>query len=174
MSSEHATLTPISRKVIHAAEVLVIQPDGDVAATWRDALLDFGMNGVSTVADIHDALSQIRSHPPAGIVVALPSQAEAHAFMARLTEGEAGDMEHVPVVLVIPQPTRSAVVAAANAGFDAVLPYPLPPRLIYRRMGSLMQKARRVARQRQSPHLSVVENTADAAGLSVWPDQADI
>ena len=165
MSTEQASFNPVSRKVIHAAEVLVIQPDGDVAATWREALLDFGMNGVSTVADIGGALAQIRSNPPAGIVVALPSQAEAHGFMARLSAGEAGDMEHVPVVLVIPQPTRSAVVAAANAGFDAVLPYPLPPRLIYRRMGSLMQKARRVARQRQTPHLSVVESTPGAAQL---------
>ena len=165
MSTEHASFNPISRKVIHAAEVLVIQPDSDVATTWREALLDFGMNGVSTVADIPGALEQIRSNPPAGIVVALPSQAEAHDFMARLSAGESGDMEHVPVVLVIPQPTRSAVVAAANAGFDAVLPYPLPPRLIYRRMGSLMQKARRVARQRQAPHLSVVESTPGAAQL---------
>jgi hypothetical protein len=57
------------------------------------------------------------------------------------------------------------VVAAANAGFDAVLPYPLPPRLIYRRVGSLMQKARRVARQRQAPRLSVIEYAPDVAGV---------
>jgi len=162
MSSEQASLSPASRKVIHAAGVLVIQPDGDIAALWREALLDFGMNGVSTVADIQGAIAQIRTNPPAGIVVALPSQSEAHAFMERLSAGEAGDLEDVPVVLVIPQPTRSAVVAAANAGFDAVLPYPLPPRLIYRRMGSLMQKARRVARQRLAPHLSVVETAVEA------------
>jgi len=163
MSSEHASLSPASRKVIHAAGVLVIQPDEDVAASWKEALQDFGMNGVSTATDTHGAIAQIRIAPPAGIVVALPSQAEAHAFMARLVAGEAGDLDNVPVVLVIPQPTRSAVVAAANAGFDAVLPYPLPPRLIYRRVGSLMQKARRVARQRQAPHLSVIENAPDVA-----------
>jgi hypothetical protein len=98
------------RKAIHGAGILIVQPDDAVASAWREALVDFGMAGVRTVASIEEAIETIIARPPSAIVV-----------------------------------------AAANAGFDAVLPYPLHPRLIYRRMGSLMQKARRSARKRGGP-----------------------
>jgi DNA-binding response OmpR family regulator len=155
-----------NRKVIHAAGVLIIQPDRELAESWRAALVDFGMAGVHVVADGEAAIASIRTRRPSGIVVALDSQIEAHDLMARLASGECGDLADIPVVLVMPRPTRSAVIAAASAGFDAVLPFPLAPRLIYRRMGSLMQKARRAARLKAQPHQSLASALESESGLS--------
>jgi DNA-binding response OmpR family regulator len=142
------------RKTIHGAGILVVQPDDAVASSWREALLDFGMAGVQTVGTVDEAVETIIGSPPSAIVVALDTVAESHRLVARLMARHAGDLSDVPIVLVTPQPTRATVIAAANAGFDAVLPYPLHPRLIYRRMGSLMQKARRSARRRGGPLLA--------------------
>lgn len=147
----------INRKAIHDAGVLIVQPDVEVATSWRDALLDFGMSGARIVADADGAIDAIKTKRPSGIVIALPTQADLHDLMARLATGETGRLEDIPVILVMSKPTRSSVIAAAGAGFDAVLPFPLAPRLIYRRMGSLMQKARRLARLRPAPHLTLVE-----------------
>jgi DNA-binding response OmpR family regulator len=139
------------RKAIHGAGILIVQPDDAVASAWREALVDFGMAGVRTVASIEEAIETIIARPPSAIVVALEAVADSHRLMNRLMARQAGGLSDVPIVLVTPQPTRAIVIAAANAGFDAVLPYPLHPRLIYRRMGSLMQKARRSARKRGGP-----------------------
>ena len=145
------------RKIIHGAGILIVQPEQDVAEHWRSALIDFGMSGAHVASDIEGAIVSMKARPPSGIVVALGSQIEAHDLMVRLAAGECGSLDNVPVILVMPRPTRSAVIAAASAGFDAVLPYPLSPRLIYRRMGSLMQKARRTARMRAVPHPSLTD-----------------
>lgn len=135
------------RKAIHAAGVLIIQPNAGLAKEWHAALVDFGMHGARTVATTQDALASIMEEMPSGIVVAFSDIEEAHRFIDRVADGEAGDLDAVPIILVMGSPTRAAVAAAAEAGFDAVLPFPLPPRLIYRRMGSLMQRARRTMRQ---------------------------
>jgi DNA-binding response OmpR family regulator len=151
------TTEPIltNRKAIHAAGVLIVQPDAPVAESWRAALVDFGMSGAHVVADGDGAVASIKARRPSGIVIALETQIESHDLMARLAAGDCGDLTDIPVILVMPRPTRSSVIAAASAGFDAVLPYPVAPRLIYRRMGSLMQKARRTVRLRGQVHESL-------------------
>jgi len=163
MSASTTSPTPFNRKVIHGAGILIVQPDTDLANSWREALLDFGMTGVQVVADSDSAIALARAKRPSGIVVALANPADAHALVARLSNGEAGPLDEVPIVLVMARPTRAAVIAAATAGFDAVLPSPLSPRLIYRRMGSLMQKARRTAR-RKAVHLSLAEVLDERSG----------
>jgi DNA-binding response OmpR family regulator len=165
-TSQTAT-TPSGRKAIHAAGILIVQPDPDLAIAWRDALIDFGMSGAHVVGDADGAVHSILARKPSGIVIALPSQIESHDLMARLAGGECGILDDIPVILVMPKPTRSAVIAAAGAGFDAVLPFPLSPRLIYRRMGSLMQKARRTARLKYAPHVSLQEAMDGGAGSGV-------
>jgi DNA-binding response OmpR family regulator len=166
-TSQTTTTAPSSRKAIHAAGILIVQPDPELAANWRDTLIDFGMSGAQVVGDADGAVQSILARKPSGIVIALPSQIESHDLMARLTGGECGILDDIPVILVMPRPTRSAVIAAAGAGFDAVLPFPLSPRLIYRRMGSLMQKARRSARQKFVPHLSLHDVMDGGAGSGV-------
>jgi DNA-binding response OmpR family regulator len=166
--SSSMTNEPIvtNRKVIHAAGVLLVQPDAELGEAWRAALVDFGMAGAHVAADSEAAVASIRARRPSGIVIALETQIESHDLMARLASGECGDLADIPVVLVMARPTRSAVIAAASAGFDAVLPFPLAPRLIYRRMGSLMQKARRAARLKAQPHPSLASVLQGETGLS--------
>jgi DNA-binding response OmpR family regulator len=164
MSMTSSSTTTLNRKVIHQAGVLIVQPDSDLATSWRDALLDYGMSGVHVVGTADEAVASIRVRRPSGIVVALPSQVESHELMARLMAGESGQVDDIPAILVMPRPTRASIIAAAGVGFDAVLPFPLAPRLIYRRMGSVMQKARRNVRLKQSPHLSLADVMGNEAG----------
>lgn len=135
------------RKVIHGADILIVQPDVAVGMSWCDALREFGMGNVALIGCAGIALDHVRARPPAGIVVALESDAASHAFLDDLAVILGAQLDGIPVVLVSSRPTREVMKSAAAAGFAAVLPFPVAPRMIYRRIGSLMQKARRTARR---------------------------
>jgi CheY-like chemotaxis protein len=137
-----------NRKVIQLADVLLVHSDKEVAEFWRESLLDFGMTKVRHASGILDALEIARESPPSGIVIALPVLADAFALMGALSQDETSDLREVPILLVASQPSRAALLTATHAGFDAVLTEPVSPRQIYRRVGSMIQRARLSARMR--------------------------
>lgn len=137
-----------NRKIIQFADILLVNSDKDVAEFWRESLLDFGMTKVRIASGIVDALEIVRQSPPSGIVVALPILADAFALMGALSQDETSDLREVPILLVANQPSRAALLTATHAGFDAVLTEPVSPRQIYRRVGSMIQRARLSARMR--------------------------
>jgi hypothetical protein len=143
------------RKVIHAASILVIQPHIELAAQWRAELIDFGMFGVQSAASIDQALEAIKQQSFIGIVVSANTVAEASVAIQRLRpNGEpelTEDGVEIPLLLVLSNPARANEIAARRLGYEAILPAPVHSRLIYRRMGSLMQKARRSLRVRGVP-----------------------
>ncbi|HXL67578.1 MAG TPA: hypothetical protein VN930_02305 [Xanthobacteraceae bacterium] len=51
-----------------------------------------------------------------------------------------------PAILVAAETSVVTLEAAAAAGYRAVIGFPVVPRLLYRRIGSILQKARRTAR----------------------------
>ena len=52
-----------------------------------------------------------------------------------------------PAILIAEDTMRATLEAAAAAGYRAVLGLPVVPRLLYRRIGSILQKVRRIGRQ---------------------------
>jgi CheY-like chemotaxis protein len=137
-----------NRKIIQSADILLVNPDKEVAEFWRESLLDFGMTKVRIASGISDALEVVRQSPPSGIVVALPILADAFALMGALSQDETSDLREVPILLVANRPSRAVLLTATHAGFDAVLTEPVSPRQIYRRVGSMIQRARLSARMR--------------------------
>lgn len=141
------------RKPIHAAGVLIVHGDEAVAGTLQAGLAECGMTDIRRAANVVDGLAAIDGRPPAGAVVGLPL-AEALSFREGLV---AAGLDAVPIVLMLPDGPAGNRHAGSGAGgdgggaeaigFDAVLPQTLPPRLLYRRLGSLMQRARRIARR---------------------------
>jgi hypothetical protein len=141
------------RKVIHVAGVLVIQPDAELASRWQSELVDFGMTGTVTTTSIDDAIHILTDQSFLGVVVAASSVGEASRAIVALRADDltTGNEEglHVPVLLVLNGANRANDVVARRLGYEAILPAPVHSRLIYRRMGSLMQKARRGAKRRE-------------------------
>lgn len=137
-----------NRKVIQSADVLLVNPNREVAEFWRENLLDFGMTKVRLASGIVDALEMARRDPPLGVVIALPVLADAFALLGALSQDEGGELREVPILLIANQPNRAALLTATQAGFDAVLTEPVSPRQIYRRVGSMIQRTRLTARMR--------------------------
>ncbi|CAM5770089.1 hypothetical protein LMIY3S_03055 [Labrys miyagiensis] len=137
-----------NKKIIQLADIVLVNSDRDVAEFWRASLLDFGMTKVRIACSIVEALEQVRLSPPSGIVVALPVLADAFALMGTLSQDEGNDLRDVPILLVANQPSRAVLLTATHAGFDAVLSEPVSPRQIYRRVASMIQRARLSARTR--------------------------
>ncbi|MDQ0394571.1 hypothetical protein [Labrys monachus] len=133
-------------KIIQQADILLVQPNEDVAFNWREALLDFGMTKVRVAASRAETLEAVSVAAPSCIVMALPALEEAFALMEALSRGGGDQIRDVPVLLVAEQPSRAAELMATHAGFEAVLTGPVSPRQIYRRAASLIQRARLSAR----------------------------
>ncbi len=63
-----------------------------------------------------------------------------------------------PGILLAADTSRAMVHEAHNAGYRAVVALPVTPRLLYRRIGSILQRARRIHRQGGAPGLGVSEH----------------
>lgn len=148
MQSEALDFDLPGRKLIHAAPVLIVQPDPELARDWYAALSDFGMRSVRMASDIETAMSIVREIQPAAIIIAVTPLADAGEMLGRLRYESGVELDHVPAAVLLRQMSRHERSLAARVGFVMVVAEPTTPRLIYRRMGSLMQKARYAARNR--------------------------
>jgi DNA-binding response OmpR family regulator len=63
-----------------------------------------------------------------------------------------------PGILLSADTSRVMVHEAHNAGYRAVVELPFSPRLLYRRIGSILQRARRIHRQGGASVLGAPEN----------------
>ncbi|HWJ99408.1 MAG TPA: hypothetical protein VNR41_01740 [Xanthobacteraceae bacterium] len=63
-----------------------------------------------------------------------------------------------PGILLSADTSRVMVHEAHNAGYRAVVALPFSPRLLYRRIGSILQRARRIHRQGGASVLGAPEN----------------
>lgn len=73
------------------------------------------------------------------------------------------DPVRTPGILLAEDTSRDMIRAASAAGYKVVLALPVTPRLLYRRIGAMLQRARRTARRRNSK-----------AGASALPAPADL
>jgi two-component system, chemotaxis family, chemotaxis protein CheY len=129
-------------KLIQRADILLVQSSEEVARGWRESLLDFGITRVRTAPSGTAALEAVRMAPPSCVVIALPELSEAFALMGALTHDGSDSLRGIPILLVANQPSRATLLTATHAGFDAVLAEPVSARQIYRRVASMIQRAR--------------------------------
>lgn len=133
-------------KIIQRADILLVQPNDDVALNWREALLDFGMTKVRVASSVAETLEAVNVMAPSCIVVAMPVLDESLALMEALAHDGDEQVKDIPVLLIADQPSQAVELTATHAGVEAVLWGPVAPRQIYRRAASLIQRARVSAR----------------------------
>lgn len=130
-------------KVLPTARILIVDSQTERRETLRHALTAFGVGAVQDVASLEE-LANAPTPVQADVLVVQvddPEQAPENPYR------EAG----APAILIAEVPAPLLVRAAARGGYDAALGAPLTPRLLYRRIGSVMQRARRAIRSSTAP-----------------------
>lgn len=126
-------------KVLPTARILLVDSQSDRRDALRLALTAFGVGAVLEAASTAEAAEPQFQGAVDVLVVHTddPDQAPENPFR---------DGNGVPTILIAELPTQALMRLAARGGYDAAVGAPLAPRLLYRRIGSVMQRARRVVR----------------------------
>jgi hypothetical protein len=139
-------------KQIQGARVVVMRLDGVEAEQAAASLRSLGLSqvfGVTSIAELSvhiadnkvDVIVLADKHLPPGLT------GEAEGVVRPPAEAvKAG----IPCLLLLSGMSRAAVRAANAAGFAAVMAADAGPRLIYRRVGALMQRVRRLGRAKSA------------------------
>jgi len=122
-------------KVLPTARILLVDSQADRRASTRSALTAFGV-GAILEADCLNALPE----PDADILVVQSDDPE------HVPENPFRNGGKLPAILIADVPSALLGRTASRAGYDAALDMPLAPRLLYRRIGSVLQRARRIGR----------------------------
>lgn len=140
-------------KVLPTARILLVDSHVERRQATRQALTAFGVGTVVEASSFEDV------QPPvgAGVVDVLVVQVDD---ADHVPENPYRDGGSVPAILVVEVAAPMVARSAGRAGYDAGVGAPLQPRLLYRRIGSVLQRARRAAR----PSLSVAK--PEMAGLA--------
>ncbi|NJL07773.1 MAG: hypothetical protein HC900_05540 [Methylacidiphilales bacterium] len=139
-------------KLILSAHVLVVDPDSGTRHETGEALRALGIQRVTEVGSVEEA-DQILAAGRVDVTVVAAgggAEAEPQPGQPRQFSGGTGRDLDTPSVLLLADPVRTDIRAANAVGYDAVVALPLVARTLYRRIGSLMQRARRQERARPS------------------------
>jgi AmiR/NasT family two-component response regulator len=144
-------------KIMASARVVVLHADPHQRGILCSALAELGM------LQVHPAgsLGEVRLLAGASGVDLCVVDAASLAIATPAAIGgfppSPFDPARTPAILLARDVSRETLKAAAASGYNTVLAAPVAPRLLYRRIGSLLQKARRASR---------AEAASIAAGLA--------
>jgi len=126
-------------KVLPTARILLVDPQSDRREALRSALAVFGVGAIHQAATIEQlADPQLRANIDVAVVRV--------DDLEQAPENPCREGLSIPAILIAEVPGQALVRVAARGGYDAALGAPLAPRLLYRRIGSVLQRARRVVR----------------------------
>lgn len=139
-------------KQIQAAQVLLLRTASAEADKAAQDLRDLGMIHVAVVTSVLELAVRIAGGKVNVVVVYEKDPA------AVVLRGEDGLVQappdartaSIPCLLLTPEAARRTGQAAQAAGFAAALSDTAPARVIYRRVGALMQRVRRLGRERDA------------------------
>lgn len=126
-------------KVLPTARILLVDSHTERRQATRLALCVFGVGSVRECASIEEVADPAVHGAADVLVVQVDDPEDAPPNPFRFGAG-------IPAVLIAEVPAQLLVRAAGRGGYDAALGTPLAPRLLYRRIGSVLQRARRLAR----------------------------
>lgn len=136
-------------KQLQDARIVLLRLDGAEAEQAAKALQEFGLSNVVALSSAAELSVHIQDGKVDVIVLAdtdLPEEWHSPTGIARPPAAavDAG----IPCMLLLSGLTRAAANAATAAGFSAVMAADAAPRVVYRRLGALLQRARRIGRAR--------------------------
>jgi DNA-binding response OmpR family regulator len=127
-------------RVLSSARVVVLDADPDHRKFLCSALATLGVTQVLPGGSVDD----VRAIDPAPDICVVDAR--------RLPSGQRVprnpfDPARTPGILIVAETSGEMLKTAVASGFSAVLAAPVAPRLLYRRIGSVLQKARRAGRR---------------------------
>ena len=140
-------------RIFASARVAVLDNDPERRAALCNALAELGMLQLLPVSTPEEARMLARGAPVDLCIV------DAAGISADERSAKNGippnpfDPARTPAILVAADPGRQTVQAAMSSGYRLVMPSPVVPRILYRRIGSILQKVRRAGRV-NSPELA--------------------
>jgi hypothetical protein len=124
-------------RIFSSARVAVIDPDAARRAALCAAMAEFGLLQLLPAADFDEAREHFSRAPiDLCVVHANGTPFPPYPFEPART----------PAILVAPLKAGETMRMALAHGYRVVLPAPAMPRLVYRRIGSILQKVRRANR----------------------------
>ena len=127
-------------RALSSARVVVLDADPDHCNFLCSALVALGITRVLPTASIDEA----RKIDPAPDICVVDVRRLA---VSQHIPRNPFDPARAPGILIVAETSREILNAAVANGFVAVLPAPVTPRFLYRRIGSVLQRARRVGRR---------------------------
>jgi two-component system, OmpR family, response regulator len=133
-------------RFLPAARIVILDADREHRAFLCASLRELGLLQVLPAATLPEA-REIADKQPADLCVVDPRGFEA---LAR-AEGKKVIVnpfrqDGTAAILLYIDTSRAMTAVAAEAGYRAVVGLPVLPRLLYRRIGSILQKTRRAGR----------------------------
>lgn len=126
------------------ARIVVLDGDGRRRALICAELVELGLTQVVPAGSAKEA-QQLAANQPFDLCVVDPRALGPDSRTKVFPNPFHGD--GTLAVLLAADTSVAALEAAAAAGYRAVIGLPVVPRMLYRRMGSVLQKARRTARR---------------------------
>jgi hypothetical protein len=152
-------------KQIRAARVVVLQLDGVDAGTAAERLQSLGMVHAVSLSSTTELSVHIEGGKVDVVVIAGSARQSTLADPSPaglLPPPAAAVSAGIPCLLLAEGMSRTLKRSAMACGYAAVMGADSAPRLIYRRVGALMQRVRRLGRARVA---SEAMDTPDAAAL---------
>jgi len=133
-------------RFLPAARIIILDADRDHRAFICASLNDLGLLQVLPAATLPEA-REIANKQPADLCVVDPcgfealARAEGKKFIANPFR-----QDGTAAILLNIDTSHAMTAVAMEAGYRAVVALPVLPRLLYRRIGSILQKTRRAGR----------------------------
>ena len=133
-------------RFLPAARIVILDADRDHRAFICNSLGELGLLQVLPAATLVEA-REIADTQLADLCIVDPRGFEALARAeGKKIIANPFRQNGTAAVLLSTDTSRAMTVAAAEAGYRAVVGLPVVPRLLYRRIGSILQKTRRAGR----------------------------
>lgn len=139
-------------RFLPAARIVVLDADARHRTAICEALGELGLVQVLPAAALPDARSLADERPVDLCVVDMRGfETLAHEQGKRVLPNPY-IADGTPAILLSADTSRTMIHEAHTAGYRAIVALPVMPRLLYRRIGSMLQKVRRSNRLNGSDH----------------------
>jgi CheY-like chemotaxis protein len=125
------------------AHIVVLDGDARHRALVCTELVELGLVQVVAVASVKEA-RQLATERPIDLCIVDPrALSDGAKSAATKVVQNPFQVEGTPAILLAADTSVATLEAAAATGYRAVVGLPVVPRVLYRRVGSILQKARR-------------------------------
>lgn len=143
----HDAVKSFAMRFLPAARIVVLDADARHRESICAALGDLGLIQLLPAGTLPDAVAFVKERMADLIVVDMHGFEDLAKEQGRRVLPNPLIGEGTPGILLSHDTSRALVHEAHAAGYRAVVALPVAPRLLYRRIGSILQKARRSHRR---------------------------